>query len=142
MALTTMTRGRKPRTRKQIFDVITVAQQLYLETGGADIDHQIKAAKRQLERCERYANHPPLGEQAKALNLVNAALRELRTVEQMREKKLAHCNKLIEEAQQAEIEQEPEPAKREAPGQNTPQHPPQPARTAQSPEKRHDQSGS
>ncbi|MCB9894944.1 MAG: hypothetical protein H6839_10885 [Planctomycetes bacterium] len=142
MALTTLKRGRKPRNRNQIFELITLAQRIYLETGGADIDHQIKAAKRQLERCEHYANHPPLGEQAKALSLVNAALRELRTAEQMREKKLAECTKLVEEAQQSEIDAQDQASPKPTPAPDTPPpKPDQPAATA-SPEDRHDQSDS
>ena len=97
MALTTLKSKRRPRTRNQIFDVITVAQRLYLETGGNDIDFNIEAARRQVARCERYAEHPPEGQHGRALGLLNTAIRELRTAEQMREKKLAACTRMIEE---------------------------------------------
>ena len=121
MALTTLKSKRKPRSRKQVIDILCTAQRLYLESGGADIDFSIEAAKRQVARCERNAGHPPEGKSQSALSLVNTAMRHLTKLQEMRERKLRDCQATIAETSEAE---ENEPATEEAaPTEPAPEQP-------------------
>jgi hypothetical protein len=95
---------RKAKDKDKMIEMITTAHRLYLETGGRDIDYGIAAAQRQIERCERYADHPPDGKTDVALRMLNAALRQLATFERMRIQKWGECEGKIDETMRAKEE--------------------------------------
>ena len=98
----------KPRCKAVMFETISSTQRVYQETGGADIDFAIEAARQAYEialhRAKRYIP-PENGRGRDPLSEVNKAVRELRMLIQQREKKLAQCRRDIDETGEAEEQQ-------------------------------------
>ena len=135
-------KGRKPRNKHVMLHILTTAQSLYLETGGADIDFTVDAAKQVVDLCRERAAQPQPERGPDPVKMLQAAIRELRMAQQMREKKLNECRQIIAETSEA-AEQEAAPAKQPETHGTGPEPTAIPAGVApETPETRHDQSNS
>ncbi|MCA8915321.1 MAG: hypothetical protein KDB90_07905 [Planctomycetes bacterium] len=105
MSRRTNVRKLKPRNKAIMLETISSTQRIYQETGGADIDFAIEAARQAYEialhRAKRYIP-PENGRRRDPLSEVNKAVRELRMLIQQREKKLAQCRRDIDETGEAD----------------------------------------
>lgn len=110
-------RGRKdhrPRGQDRMWDEIAIAQRLYLETGGEDIDFGIRSARNMLETYDRQQESGAAGQGLITHAEANRARAQLANLTRQREQKLARCRADIDEMldtdAKAKEETKPEPS--------------------------------
>ena len=96
---------RKARSSGQIVEGIAIAQRMYLETGGDDIDFGIRSARLMLKLYqEQLESGPRPGVEPISHQLAVRTRQQLASLMRLRERKLADLQQRVDESQQAEEE--------------------------------------
>ncbi len=96
---------RKARSSGQIVEGIAIAQRMYLETGGEDIDFGIRSARLMLQLYqEQLESGPRPGVEPISHQLAVRTRQQLASFMRQRERKLADLQKRVDESQQAEAD--------------------------------------
>lgn len=96
---------RKARSSGQIVEGIAIAQRMYLETGGEDIDFGIRSARLMLQLYQKQLESGPRpGVEPISHQLAVRTRQQLASFMRQRERKLADLQKRVDESQQAEAD--------------------------------------
>lgn len=96
---------RKARSSGQIVEGIAIAQRMYLETGGEDIDFGIRSARLMLQLYQKQLESGPRpGVEPISHQLAVRTRQQLASLMRLRERKLADLQQRVDESQQAEAD--------------------------------------
>jgi hypothetical protein len=112
---------RKARSSGQIVEGIAIAQRMYLETGGEDIDFGIRSARLMLQLYqEQLESGPRPGVEPISHQLAVRTRQQLASLMRLRERKLADLQQRVDESQQAEADRADAERDADVPSAETP----------------------